>query len=237
MTRPFEIRKEVKLDAPPEAVWNAIATTEGLAAWFMPMPIDPESKMVVAWEPGVRLAISTPAAEDGSTQAFEYVIESRGGATYLHFVHSGFAGNDWSDEYEGMTGGGWDMYLQTLASYLRYFAGRRAVYVEAEAPASTAHAGAWKHIVERAGGGVVDAPVCIAVPGLEPIEGIIDYATPNFLGLRASDALIRFHGRWPIGMTIAVSHHAYTDVDAAAVTRAWRAWLASAFESEITRTT
>ena len=55
------------------------------------------------------------------------------------------------------------------------------------------------------------------------------YATGNFLGVRTADALIRFHGRCALGMTVAVSHHAYGDsFDAGAASRGWRAWLGQA---------
>jgi hypothetical protein len=55
--------------------------------------------MVVAWEPSHRLTIRTPPAEDRSMHVFEYLIEARGGGrTALRFVHSGLAGDGWSDE-------------------------------------------------------------------------------------------------------------------------------------------
>jgi hypothetical protein len=55
---------------------------------------------------------------------------------------------------------------------------------------------------------------------------VIDYATPNFIGLRTPDALVRLHGRWGLGMTVAVSHHAYHDsFDAEATRKAWQTWL------------
>src|SRR5450432_2159352 len=116
MPKEFKITKDVLLEATPEQVWQSIATEAGLSAWFQPAPVDPASEMVVAWEPGRHLAIRTPAADDGSMHAFEYLIEARGGgSTVLRFVHSGFAGDDWSDEYQPVTSGGWDMYLYTLA--------------------------------------------------------------------------------------------------------------------------
>lgn len=230
MPREFKISKEVTLEATPEQVWDSIATEAGLAAWFMPSPVNPDSPVVVAWEPGRRLAIQPPAAPDGSMHAFEYLIEARdGGSTVLRFVHSGFAGDDWSDEYQPMTSGGWDMYLYTLAQYHAHFSGRHAVYVEAEGPASSAAPEAWPVLLRAVG---TDGPadlgseVSIDLPGAGRLDGVIDYATPTFIGLRTSDALIRFHGRWGLGMTVAVSHHAYGDsLDAEATKRAWQAWL------------
>lgn len=230
----FEIRKEVALDATPEQVWQAIATGPGLTAWFAPMDLDADSDTVVAWEPGKHLAIQTPQAEDGSTQAFEYLIEARGQAsTVLRFVHSGYFGDDWSDEYEDMTGEGWDMYLHTLAQYLSRFGGRPAVYVEAEGPPSSARPDAWPRLAAALGTGRQVEPgtaVHLDLVGVGAIDGVVDYVSPNFVGLRTADALVRFHGRAPMGMTVAVSHHTYgRDVDVAKAVPAWEAWLADAF--------
>jgi hypothetical protein len=192
--------------------------------------------MVVAWEPGKHLAIQTPQAEDGSTQAFEYLIEARDqGSTVLRFVHSGVFGDDWSDEFEDMTGKGWDMYLHTLAQYLSHFAGRPAVYVEAESPPSSARPDMWPRVLAALGAGA-DRPVELGtamhldLAGVGPIDGVVDYLSSNFVGLRTADALVRFHGRAPIGMTVAVSHHTYgRDLDVAKATQAWEAWLADVF--------
>jgi hypothetical protein len=234
MARRFEIRKEVSLEANSEAVWQAIATRRGFAAWFQPMEIDPDNDMVVTWEPAKRLAVQTPPGEDGSTQAFEYLIEARGeGSTILRFVHSGFAGDDWDDERTAM---GWDMYLYTLVQYLRHFADRPAVYVEAEGPSSSARQDAWPRLVDTLGltePVEFGAAVHLELPGAGAIDGVVDYVTAHYIGLRTSDALIRFHGRASIGMAVAVSHHAYVErFDATRATRAWESWLATAFDGE-----
>jgi hypothetical protein len=231
--REFEIAREVVLDATPDEVWESIATEAGLATWFQPMPVDPASDMVEGWEPGRRLAIRTPEGPDGSTHAFEYLISAReGGSTVLRFVHSGLLGEDWSDEYDAMTAKGWDMYLYTLAQYHACFAGRPAIYVEAEGPASSSAPAAWPTLVAALGvrsPAELDAPVRVSLPGSAPLAGVVDYATANFVGLRTPDALIRFHGRSALGMTVAVSHHAYGDLDADLTRRAWETWLAEVF--------
>lgn len=121
------------------------------------------------------------------------------------------------------------MYLYTLAQYHSHFSGRRASYVEAEGPASSAAPEAWPVLVGALGTGgptELGSDVSIELPGAEPLDGVIDYATTNFIGLRTPDALIRLHGRWGLGMAVAVSHHAYSDsFDAEATKRAWKAWL------------
>ncbi|MBB4930537.1 uncharacterized protein YndB with AHSA1/START domain [Lipingzhangella halophila] len=202
----FELPKEIELPASPEEVWRAIATGPGLTAWFMPMEIDPESSAVTEWDPPRKLAIRVPEAEDGSTQAFQYLIEGRdGGTCVLRFVHSGFLGDDWSDEFEGMTSSGWDMYLFTLAQYLRHFRGRPASYVEAEAPA----VGGWDRLRLLLGAPRLGGQVQVDLPGGPRILGEVDYLTEKFIGFRTPDELIRFHERSAIGLPIAVSDHHY----------------------------
>jgi len=238
MGTPFEIRREVSLEAPAEQVWEAIATGPGLAAWFMPMELDPDSPNVTSWEPGRRLGVRTPAAEDGSFQMFDYRLEgggpfSRAGSTVLRFSHSGFTGDDWADDFEAVTGAGWDMYLHTLGQYLTHFAGQPALYLEAEGPAASAEPEAWGRLVGALGLAEPvkeGARVRFDLPGVGPVEGVVDYAAPTFIGLRAPLALIRFHGRAGMGMPVAVSQHTYVATfDVASAQRGWETWLAGVF--------
>src|SRR5260370_30044001 len=114
----------------------------------MPMEVHPDRSTVTSWEPGRRLALRTPSAPDGSFQAFEYRIEARGqGSAALRFVHNGFTSDDWGDEYDVMTSSGWDMYFHTLGQYLTHFAGRPAVYLQAESPPASAKAEAAPRLV------------------------------------------------------------------------------------------
>jgi hypothetical protein len=238
MGKPFEIRRDVTLGASPDQVWQAIATGAGLAAWFMPMEVDPDSPMVTSWEPGRRLGVRTPAGEDGSFQMFDYRIEGGGpfstaDGTVLRFSHSGFAGDDWGDNFEAVTGQGWDMYLHTLSQYFNHFAGKPALYLEAEGPAASAEPGAWTRLVGALGLAEPvkeGAGVRFDLPGVGPVEGVVDYATETFIGLRAPLALIRFHGRAALAMPVAVSQHTYVATfDVASAQRGWEAWLAGVF--------
>src|SRR6266545_1954859 len=106
MAHPFEVRKEIEVDATPEEVWEAIATGPGLDAWFMgrnevepgeggsvrmTLPGFSIESSVTVWDPPHRLVTETAKDEHGRVMAFEYVIEGRaGGSTVLRFVHSGF---------------------------------------------------------------------------------------------------------------------------------------------------
>ncbi|MBO0805936.1 MAG: SRPBCC domain-containing protein [Nocardiopsaceae bacterium] len=236
MPENFEIRKEVVLEATPEQVWRAIATPEELAGWAPPPHEEPEGA-VVDREPPRRLAIRTTEQPNGAFHAFEYVIEARdGGSTVLRFVHSGFLGDDWGAEfsYQELAGHGWDMYLHTLAQYLKHFPGRPATYVGAIAPTTAATAGAWP-VLEKGlgltGPARLGERVRLTPEGLPPVEGVVDYAEPgdepggHFIAVRTRDGLYRFHNLSVMGMPIAVGHHIFADIDREATESAWKSWL------------
>lgn len=234
MGREFDIRKEVVLEATPEQVWQAIATPEGQAAWLFPAE-EPNGATVERVE-STRFAVRTPEAPYGSFHAFEYFIEARdGGTAVLRFVHSGFLSDDWGEEYVDMTGQGWDMYLHTLAQYLKYFADSPATYIKAEAPAASVAPDVWA-LIEKGLGltGPVTAGerVRLTPEGLEPIDGVVDYAPPGqeFLGVRSGDGLYRFHGRARLGMPVPVGHHIYSaDLDAEHARQGWQGRLSTVF--------
>jgi len=59
-----------------------------------------------------------------------------------------------------------------------------------------------------------------------PIAGVIDYSTPEFLGVRTADGLYRFFGRNHYGSVVGMSAHLFVEgVDAAAHEAALKAWL------------
>lgn len=236
MSNHFEIRKEVVLEATPEQVWQAIATPEGQAAWS-PDPYASTEGMSVDADPPTRFAVRTPEEENGAFHAFEYLIEGRdGGTTVLRFVHSGFLGQDWDAEfnYEELTSYGWDMYLHTLAVYLKHFAGRPSVYVVAQAPEHAATDEAWQELEAALGltGPVgVGDQVRLTPDGLDPIEGVVDYVVPDedFLAVRGGDGLYRFHSMARMGMPIVIGHYLYAEVDREQVEGTWSDWLGRVF--------
>jgi len=69
--------------------------------------------------------------------------------------------------------------------------------------------------------------------GLEPIDGVVDYATDTFFGVRSADALYRLYGRDTWGWPVGVAHHLFGDgVDRAASERARGDWVAGVFKCE-----
>lgn len=235
MAREFEIRREVELPATPEEVWEAVATSEGQAAWLFPDLVDPADVRVA--DPPRRFSVRTEG-EDGWFNAIEDVIEARDGSTtVLRYVHSGIFTDDWDDQFDAADQHT-DFYLHTLGQYLRHFKGRRATYVGGgpdgiEAPDASARPGAFD-AVRRAlgvdGQASVGDRVRVELAGLEPQEGVLDYVHPHFLGIRTDDALIRFFGRDAWGLPTGVSAHLFSDdADERRTAQAWRGWLEQVF--------
>jgi hypothetical protein len=75
----FDCSRDVVVPAAPERVWEAVATTEGNAAWLFPNEIDADGAGAKAWDPPHRFAIRQ---EQGDWfNALECVIEARDGGT------------------------------------------------------------------------------------------------------------------------------------------------------------
>ena len=65
-----------------------------------------------------------------------------------------------------------------------------------------------------------------AMRSMRRSAGVIDYSTPEFLGVRTADGLYRFFGRNHYGSVVGMSAHLFVDgVDAAAREAALKAWL------------
>ena len=247
MAHPFELTDEIEVDATPEEVWNAIATGPGLDAWFMGRnEVEPReggtSRMtlpgfsfdstVTVWQPPTRLELRSPEGPDGSLHTFEYNVESRAeGNTRVRWLHHGNLGDNWEAEYEGL-GEGDPMYFDKLAKYLTYFRGRTATPVNVfDGPHVADRERAWE-MFRRALG--LDGPVALGdrvrltPEGLPPLEGVVDWLSPSFLGVRTDDGLYRFMHTFDA--SVGLGHHIYVEgLDQQATEEAWGAWLNRAF--------
>jgi uncharacterized protein YndB with AHSA1/START domain len=245
MTHEFEVREELDLEATPEQVWQAIATGPGIDSWFMGRnEIEPREggrgrmdmggfvaeSTVTAWDPPKHFAFRGDPAPDGAFHAIEYIIEGReGGSTVLRWVHTGFLGDDWEAEYDALRKGD-PVYLHTLAQYLKYFYGRTATPVGAFVGQVPAREQAWN--VLRGGLGLsgpvaVGEEVHLTPAGLAPLDGVVDYVSEDFLGVRTGDGLYRFI----YGYTGAVvlGHHIFDAADEKNAEQAWQTWLTGVF--------
>jgi uncharacterized protein YndB with AHSA1/START domain len=238
MSREFEITREVDLPAAPEDVWTAI--TADAAAWMFPTGMEipaggapPEGAPVATWDPPRRLVIRMESP-DGTFNALDYAIEARGGGTaHLRYVHSGILADDWEDQYDAIDGHT-DFYLHTLGQYLEHFNGRPVTYVGQpssgiEGP-ETAGAPEAMDALRGALGIPADAGVGDAVNAslgaAGSLDGVIDYSTPEFLGVRTAEGLYRFFGRNHYGGVVGMSAHLFVDgVDPAAREAELKRWL------------
>ncbi len=229
MGKEFEIRREVVLPATPEAVWEAVATGPGTASWLFPEDPGPDAE--VESDHPRRFAVRTEGP--GGFNAIEFVIEARdGGTTLLRYVHSGvIAEENWDDQFDAVDGHT-DFYLHTLGQYLERFSPKTATYVGGGpgglmGPEASMTPDAFETLKQRLG--VKRGGDRVRVP-IDDVNGVVDYFTPHFLGIRSDASLYRFFGRnafgGPVGMSI---HHFADGIDAEAAGAAWTRWLAGVY--------
>jgi hypothetical protein len=238
MSKNFEVRREVLLPGTPEQVFAAV--TRETAAWMFPIedvpgvgalgPDDPKAKV---WSPPEHVSIRVDGPE-GFFNALDYLIEGRdGGTAQLRYVHSGvLMTDDWKDQYDGI-GAHTDFYLHSLGEYLRHFAGRPVQYVAVAGPAASGRPGSIEALKTALGIGQdskVGDEVSLEISELERTEAVLDYLSPQFVGLRGDAELYRFYGREAFGGTVDAAHHLFdSKADAARQTAAWQAWLDGVF--------
>jgi hypothetical protein len=242
MSREFEIIREIDLPAAPDDVW--IAITADTAAWQFPTGMEipagaepPEGAPVTTWDPPRRLVIRMESP-DGTFNALDYAIEARdGGTAHLRYVHSGILADEWEDQYDAIDGHT-DFYLHTLGQYLEHFNGRPVTYVgqpssgiEGPPPAGGEDAmDTLRAALGIGGGAAVGDAVHADLGAAGSLDGVIDYLTPDFVGVRTDDGLFRFFGRNAFGGVVGLSAHIFRgEVDAAQAEADLQAWLDSVY--------
>lgn len=233
----FDCSREIVLPARPERVWEAVATTDGNAAWLFPNDVDPAGEGAKAWEPPTHFAIRQEQGDWFNELGF--VIDDRGdGTSGLQYTHCGvFPPEQFETQNEAIQQHT-DFYLHTLGEYLQHFDGRRATYIGdvpggIAAPASSATPDGLARLKRALGldehAAEGDA-VNLTPEGIDPIVGVIDYLRENFMGIRTADALYCFFGRGAFGGPVAVTIHSFADgADAEQIAESWRQYLERAF--------
>lgn len=238
MSHPFEITREVVLPAPQRDVWTAL--TAEPAAWMFPTGTEipagttpPADSPVTTWDPPKHFVVRTDAP-DGTFNALGYLIEARaGGTSGLSYVHSGILPDAWEAQIDAI-GPHTDFYLHTLGQYLEHFRGRRATYVGQPSAGITGPSGAGGPEAMgtlRAALGVgndaaVGDRVQTMLGGAGALQGVLDFVSGQFLGVRSAAGLHRFFGRNHFGGVVCMSEHLFGEgVDAAAREAQLKSWL------------
>ena len=120
-------RFERVLGHPPEAVWEALTSSQALDRWFMATALEPRvggaasfdagegptQGTVTAWDPPRALAYTWPFPEGGAAHVSWTLEPHDGASTRLLLVHTALPA-DWAAGY----GGGWHAYLDRLEAHL-----------------------------------------------------------------------------------------------------------------------
>jgi uncharacterized protein YndB with AHSA1/START domain len=243
-----------ELPGTPEQLWDAIATANGISAWFV--PTDFESRLsgavafhmgdvvsrgtVTGWEPPHRLEYEEPewAGLTGHDEAAvtplvtEFVVEAKSGGTcMLRVVSSAFGvGAEWEQEFFDEMEKGWRPFFDNLRLYLVRFPGQRvtSLSVDAQLPASAD--AVWSTLRSSLGARAVGESV--DARGLDARVERLD-TDPSGVLLRLDDPLPGYLGMVVFdmgdGKTLArLEGYLFSDAAPAYVERerpGWKAWL------------
>ncbi|MEM7416984.1 MAG: SRPBCC domain-containing protein [Gemmatimonadota bacterium] len=165
-TRAIEIERHI--DAPPEDVWAALTTGEGLKRWFVvDAKVDPKvgGMLWISWGPGMEgeapIHIWEPHRRFGWTETHgtddsgapiqvvvDFEIAAESGGTTLRLVQSGFsAAAEWDEMFDA-TVDGWNYFFFNLAECVTRHAGKPRGLAWARLPTEFSRDEAWTRLVE-----------------------------------------------------------------------------------------
>ena len=229
----FELRWDGVMAGTPEQVWDGF--TRHAAGWLWEISFEPRvggaergltssGGLVTAWDPA-RHFVTRAERPGGWWNELEYRLDPHGAGTRVRYRHATVFDDDEHEVQEAACRAHTQLYLHSLGEYVRHFAGREAMRVEADGPDRSAMA-AVRDALGVPSGATAGHRVRLTPSGLDPIEGVIDWSSAQFLGIRTADAFLRVYGRdawgWPVSVAL---HHFGGRVDADREGEAWRVWL------------
>ncbi len=158
---PYRLEFSVEVPGTPEQVWHAIATAQGMSAWFLPTEMEereggslhfsmgPEMGSdghVTGWDPPRRIvyeedwaALMGQDPDALSPLTSEFLVEAQSGGTcVVRVTTSGFGtGAAWESEFWDDMGANWMPSFDNLRVYLAHFPGQEATRLEV----TTSHPG------------------------------------------------------------------------------------------------
>jgi uncharacterized protein YndB with AHSA1/START domain len=246
------VQVEVEVPGTPEEVWKAIATGQGMSAWFVPSTSDERAggtatsnfgpgmesvALIKTWDPPRSFAAET---EEGPGKvATEWTVEARSGGTcVVRVMHRWFAStDDWDNEFEGHSYG-WMAFFRILRLYLTHFAGEKASAFQLSAFSPQALLDVWNGLlrplrIDNATTRVEPASGAPALGGTVEARGV-DAHPELLLKLDHPAPGLAHFFVMPIGGQVMLSVRFYLygaagEKAAPEIEREWGAWLASQF--------
>lgn len=249
---------EFELPGSPEEVWDAVATAQGLSAWFVPTRFEPATgkpqSVVLSFGPGAEARSDVtswdpPRSWGGQGEVYgnsppiasEWHIEAlAGGSCRVRMVHSLFASTDaWDDQLEGAKEG-WSGFLNNLRLYLTHFRGQHATVMQVSTPVAMSEAEAWAALTTALGvKGLAIGQRWTAPADAPALGGVLEIATEHPFdallrldtpcpGLAALGAFVYPGSPTMVGMNLYLYGAAAADT-VARITPAWQAWFQQRF--------
>jgi uncharacterized protein YndB with AHSA1/START domain len=214
---PLRMALTFPLPGPPEQLWDAIATANGISAWFLPTDMEEREGGAICFHmgeddsPGTvtdfdaphRLVYEEPnwAALTGheptsvTPLVTEFLLEAKSGGTcVLRVVSSAFGtGADWEQEFFEEMERMWTPFFDNLRLYLTHFPGQRvtSLYVNADVPGAADTV--WSAL--RQALGATDVGQTVEARGVTGrVERIGAPPGPNELLVRVTDPVPGFLG-------------------------------------------
>jgi uncharacterized protein YndB with AHSA1/START domain len=183
---PLRMELTVELPGTPEQVWDAIATANGITAWFTQTDLEERAGgavtfhmgedmastgEVTVWEPNRHLAYAEPdwapmagmGEQDVTPMVTEFLIEaSSGGTCSLRVVTSAFGtGAEWEREFFDDMAKHWAPFFDNLRLYLTHFPGQQVTPMEVDVDVPGPCASAWAVVVAELGADAVGETVTL----------------------------------------------------------------------------
>ena len=228
---PYRLEFSVEVPGTPEQVWQAVATAQGMSAWFLPTEMEereggsllfsmgPERGSdghVTGWDPPRRIeyaedwaALMGKEPDELSPLTSEFLGEAQSGGTcVVRVTSSGFGtGADWEQEFWDDMGTMWKPFFDNLRIYLAHFPGQAATQLEVNASHPGDAAALWSALSDSLGLDAVGTD----------IEALGATGTVERVGER--QALVRLTG--PVPGMLSASTYSMAEGEATATLRAY----------------
>ena len=143
--RDFELVWDGVIAGTPEQVWDGF--TRHAAGWLWEISYEPRvggaerglssaGGLVTAWEPARRF-VTRAETPDGWWNELEYRLEPHPAGTHVRYRHSTVFADDEYAVQDAACRAHTALYMHSLGEYVRAFAGREPVHVEAHGPAGS----------------------------------------------------------------------------------------------------